>query len=97
MLFYVDSHDCECYISLTSDRKLNKNAGPCQVVANKLTIERLPSQFQTTHELERILVSRNIFQKSNYNVKKSFSYVKGKYVQYLTLKEIACHGLIVVE
>ena len=73
MLFYVDSHDCECYISLTSDRKLNKNAGPCQVVANKLTIERLPSQFQTTHELERILVSRNILFKKITIISKNHS------------------------
>lgn len=82
MLFYVDSNDCECYISLTSDRKLNKNAVPCQAVANKLTIERLPSQFQTTHELERILVSGTILFKKVTIMPKNHS---------LTLKGSMCN------
>ena len=43
MFFYVGSHSGECYICLTCDRKLNKNANQCQAVANKLAVEKLPS------------------------------------------------------
>ena len=62
MVFYVGSHSGECYICLTFDRKLNKNAKPCQAEANKL-VEKLPSQLQTICRLERALGSRRIFFK----------------------------------
>lgn len=63
IFFYVGSHSGQCQICLTFDRKLNKNAKPCQAEANKLVVERLPSQLQTICRLERALASRRIFFK----------------------------------
>ena len=57
-IFMLMSYDGSCYICNTYDKVLRNNKMPYQAVANKLSVEDLPKQFQGINRLDRLLPSR---------------------------------------
>ena len=108
ILFCVHSHGGELYIYLTRNQKNRKNDIPCQAVANKLGIEKLPIHFQTIHRLKRVLVFRRILFKNKSIMQKYQSRrlkgsicnipISGIYINCMTIpRPVVSNGVIVVK
>ena len=67
-LFTLNENILFCIESHNGDKKVKKNAIPCQFVTNKLVVESLPSQFQIICS-----VKKNLIQESNYNAERLHS------------------------